>query len=542
MEGYMKSHFKSPGRSRLGCKALIPLLALALAGCSDGGSDTVVAGNGFVGDGAGNTPPPQIQSKTFTFPSFPSAGQVTLVANFQPATETSSLTAQVVAAVDQGPLAGLARMTIGKVDESSPDGTPFQPACGTADVEALTRLMGESATAGEATLKSQAVSAQQVASRQDLPEGAQQDFFLITAFRTVTGEKVLEPEETVHCTIFAELDDDGQPCISREKALMVAQAFDSNNPNRPGSGIYDQVRAAFGSEWNQNPPGGNDGDSKILLFFFRPETLGDNLYGYTSPVDESPNGGDLSNRGEIVYINAGKDDIQTLSTLAHEFQHVINQNEKAIRQGTVLADPQDENVTINEGMSQLSEEICGFDLDHGNTLLADVINDYLSRPEEHEFFDFFAAGVGYGEGYLFLKYVREQFGDETIRNIVSSPSVGKDNLDAQIPVGFDEAFRRWTVANYATNLSGNVPDIYRYPSGFHTNGSYQAGDLVGPRAFPMANNRDNSSPDLGAWSAAYLSYSGGDGSDLSLTVQTAPGSPIGVIYEPLEGSFGSFDQ
>jgi hypothetical protein len=516
-------------------KLLIPLLALALAGCSDGGSDDVFVGGG--GDnGGGNNPPPIIESRVFTYPSFPTGGQFTLVSPFQPPGETSSLVANVVAAVQQGPPA-LARLTLGKSDSEHGAGPSVgHPACGTADVTTLTALMGENpAIQGQ-------VAPPVRARYQELPEGAQEDFFLITAFTTVTAEKVLEPNETEHCTIFAELDDQGNPCVSRQKALAIAEAFDSNNPNRPGSGIYDQARAAFGSEWNQNPIGGNDGDTKIVIFFFRPETLGTNLFGYTSPIDGSPNPSDLSNKAEIVYINAGKDNLQTLSTLAHEFQHLINQNEKIIRQGTFPAGAQDENITINEGLSQLAEEICGFDFDSGNTLLADVTNDYLSRPEEHEFFDFFAAGLGYGEGYLFFKYVREQFGDSTIRAIVTSPNVGKANLDSLLPPGFAETFRRWTVANYATNLSGSVPSIYRYPSGFRTDGTYDAGQLVGVRSFPMTNNRSNDSGPLGAWSVTYLTYSGGNGDDLKVTVQTAPGSPVGAIFEAVDGAFTSFDQ
>jgi hypothetical protein len=227
--------------------------------------------------------------------------------------------------------------------------------------------------------------------------------------------------------------------------------------------------------------------------------------------------------------------------LTHEFQHLINQNEKVVRQGTFPAGAMDENVGINEGLSQLAEEICGFDFDNGNTLLVDVCNDYLSRPEEHEFFDFFAAGLGYGQGFLFFKYVREHFGDSTIRAIVTSEQVGKANLDAILPPGFDETFRRWSVANYATNLGGSVPSIYRYPSGFRTDGSYDAGQLVGVRTFPMGSGT-NDSELLGAWGVTYLTFDSGNGQNLQLTVQSAPGSPLGAIFESAAGIFTSFDE
>lgn len=538
-------------KSRMWRKRLVPfLLAMALAGCSDGGDDSVFVGTDGGGGGGGGPVNPPSQNRTFSFPNVGGNSRVTLIGNFQPGSETTSATAQVTATLQQGAFSTLARMTLPETDV--PPGTDTgirargvgsRTACGTADVSALTALMGEGRVMGispKAEVRNQA-AAPAIRSRfQDLPEGAKQDFFLITAFKTVTAQKVLQPNETVHCTIFAELDPSGNPCITRDKALQIAQAFDSNNPNRPGSGIYDQVRAAFGSEWNQNPVGGNDGDTKVVIMFFRAATLGQGLFGYTSPADQSQTPTDLGNKGEIVYINADKDLIQNLSTLAHEFQHLINQNEKIVRQGTFPAGATDENITVNEGLSGLSEEICGFDF-NSNDLLVDICNDYLSRPEEHEFFDFFAAGLGYGEGFLFFKYVREQYGDQVIRNIVTSPAVGKTNLDAQLPNGFAETFRRWTVANYATNLSGQVPREYRYPSGFRTDGSYQAGQLIGVRTYALGTGENRTDP-LGAWSTQYLTFTDGNGDDLRMDVTTAPNSPVGVIFEAVEGTLTSFGE
>lgn len=520
---------------------LIPLLAMSLAGCGGGGSDddVVVTGGTFNNGGGGGTPPPPPSpppppgSRTFTYPAFPVNGRLTLVSPFQPPAETSTTSAEVVATIAQG--GSLARMLLGRssVADEEPGTAIAQSRCGTADVSTLAKLMGDAP-------EPRAQAAPGVRARfEDLPEGAQREFFLITIFKKVTAEKVLAPEETVHCTIFAELDEQGEPCLSRAKALQIAQAFDTNNPNRPGSGIYDQVRAAFGSEWNAN--GGIDGDGKVVLFFFRSQTLGTRLFGYTSPIDGTPGAGELSNQGEIVYVNADKDLTQTLSTLVHEFQHLINQNEKISRQGTFPAGAQEENVTINEGLSQLAEEICGFDFNSNNTLLVDVCNDYLRRPEEHEFFNFNAAGLGYGQGYLFFKYVREHFGDSTIRAITTSPQVGKANLDALLQPGFAETFRRWTVANYATNLGGAVPSIYRYPSGFRTDGSYPAGQLRGVQTYPMGGGT-NGSGSLGAWSVTYLTFDQGTGQNLTVSVETAPNSPIGALFESARGTFTRFDQ
>lgn len=514
------------------------LMALMTFGCGGGGGSdgtvnqtsgtTVTATTPTTNTGGTNISTGTEQ--TFSYPNFTNNSRLTVVANFQTTTETSSQTATLQAKLSD--IGALPRAVLNRLDTSSTDSEVVGDRCGYADACLVHTMMRGFET------NQQSVST--IRPRfEELAEGAQEDFYLIPAFKSVTGEKILEPGETVHCTIFAEVVN-GTPAIDRTKALAVAQAFDTNNPQRPGSGIYDQVRAAFGSEWNQNPPGGNDGDEKIVLFFFSPETLGTGLFGYVSPADADPDGGAQSNMGEIVYVNAGKSTYQTLDTIAHEFQHVINQNQKINQQGLNPPGAQDENITVNEGLSMLSEEICGFTYESGNDFLVIVTNNYLEKPEQHEFFDFFAAGLGYGEGYLFFRYVREHFGDATIKAISTDTGVGIENLNAHLPVGFAEVFRRWTIANYATNLGGSVPSIYKYPSGFKTNGTYAAGTLVGVRMFEMDNNQTNSTPALGAWSACYLTLENEPGLGVNATITPAGNSAYGLVEEQTKDQFTSF--
>lgn len=522
-----KTSFQIRPNLRVLGKLCLPLFMTFVVGCggSDGGGTGVVAQS----TESNNQPAPTGTQRRFSYPNFSTNSRATLVVGHTPAGETSSADAQVVVAVNQG-LGALARFSLSR--ESGQNTRP-EAACATADLHVLRDLMGPNEPAVQ-----NRISPQVLRRFQELPEGAQEDFQLIIGYKTKRAEKVLGPEDTVHCTIFAELDGNGQPCISRAKALSIARAFDSNNPARQGSGIYDQVREVFGSEWTAN--GGIDGDHKVVLFFFRSATLGAGLYGYTSPVDSDPNATSFSNKAEILYLNADKDEQQILSTLAHEFQHLICQNQKVIRQGTFPAGAQEENVSLNEGLSELAEEVCGFTLENGNTLLADYINDYLSRPEEHELFNFNATGLGYGQGYLFYRYVMEHYGVNTIRALATSANVGMANLDSRLPNGFAENFRRWTIANWATNLSG-APAIYQYPSGFRTNGNYAAGSLTGVIPFELASGQSASSPNMGAWSVAYFTYAGGNGRDLSLSVNVPANSPAASIFEGSQGIFTRLD-
>ncbi len=482
------------------------------------------------------TSSPTPSPRTFVYPDFGTNSRVTVVANFQPEAQTTTTTSQLVATLNSFGPAPVPRFADLSEDEAEEGFVAVGASCGTPDAWAFAEHLSLQTSADE-----QIVPQQVLGRYQDLPEGAEEQFFIIPIFNNITTKKVLQPNETLHCTIFAEVDGNGNPVLSRQKALLIAEAFDSNNPQRPGSGIYQQVREVFGSEWNQNPPGGLDGDMKIVMVFISSATIGNNLFGYTSPADARPNGGSTSNQGEILYINANKSDYQTLATIAHEFQHLVNINQKLNQQGLNPPGATQEVVAINEGLSGLAEEVCGFTFQSGNTLLHIITNDYLRRPQEHSFFDFFKAGLGYGQGYLFFKFVREQFGDATIRNIATSPKTGKVNLDEQIPGGFGEAFRRWTVANFATNLSG-TPLIYRYPSGFRTNGTYATGQLVGPKTFPLSRNQNNGSAALNAWSTNYLVFDQGNGSELQIQIQPANNSPFGLILEQIQGTYSRLDQ
>jgi IrrE N-terminal-like domain len=514
-------------------RTAITVLVLGTFGCGGGGGDDQVAFNPgqTVGDGGGVSTPVLVP-QTFNYPTFNTNSKLTVIANFQTQEETPNITGMLSTTL--GNLAGLAPKLAFRSDLSDPSVSSGPNRCGYPDACALHALMGPS-------VRSQAAPPTNIRPRfEELLEGAQESFFLIPAFKSVTAEKILEPNETTRCTIFAEVVNN-TPAIDRTRALAIAAAFDSNNPQRPGSGIYDQVRAVFGSEWNQNPPGGNDGDQKVVLFFFSAQTLGTSLFGYTSPADGDPDGGAVSNKGEIIYINAGKPLYQQLATISHEFQHLVNQNEKVNQQGLNPPGASDENISVNEGLSGLAEEVCGYTYESGNDLLVDVSNNYLEKPERHEFFDFFQAGLGYGQGYLFFRYVREHFGDSTILAICTDTRTGLVNLNAHLPGGFPEIFRRWTVANYATNLSGSVPDIYRYPSGLRTDGTFVGGTLVGVKTTPLINNQVNSTGALHPWSASYQTLESNPGVGVTATILPAEGSPFGIIFESTADQFTSFD-
>ena len=522
------------------CKVLFPaaLICAVTAGCGGGGGGGEVAvpptnalvstvGAGTTGTGVVTTTTPTTGATTtpsFSFPDFSYDSTLGIVVNHRGNVEVSEQKANFE--VTFGRQAVSARAD--EVRARTENGFDHCGYCST--VESLPLEAGSG---------SQEVSNRGVLPRfAELPEGSTQSFYLLPGEKTISAARVLEPSETRNCTIFAEVVN-GKPIVARETALAVARAFDLDNPQRPGTGIYQQVRDVFGSEWNQNPAGGRDGDNKIVLVFYSSKTLSSNLFGYVSPVDSVAPSRPESNRGEILYINGDKNLYQTLATISHEFQHLVNLNQKIIRQGQFPSNASYENTTVNEGLSGLSEEVCGYGLNSGNTVLAGSVRDYLARPQEHEFFDFNQAGLGYGQGFLFFKYVREQFGDEAIRQLATSPQVGMANLDSVLSPGFEETFRRWTVANYVCNLSGNVPAMYKYPSGFTTKGNYPAGTLSGVATIPSFYDTTQTVSSLPVWSAAYLKLSHKPGVGADVTVENNPEAVFEVIFEAATGTLSS---
>lgn len=159
--------------------------------------------------------------------------------------------------------------------------------------------------------------------------------------------------------------------------------------------IYPRNRELFGSEWSP----GIDGDARLTILNARIPGAG----GYFSSGDEVPSAvNQYSNEREMFYINvenAAPGGEGYLSTLAHEFQHMIEYNET------------DRSATwFNEGLSQLAEELNGFGdsvQSLGAVFLAEPdlqLTDWGSSPSE--------SLQHYGAAYLFVSYLYQQYGQQ----------------------------------------------------------------------------------------------------------------------------------
>lgn len=112
------------------------------------------------------------------------------------------------------------------------------------------------------------------------------------------------------------------------------------------------------NEYGQ-PVGGIDGDPCIHILICELYEPGFNVAGYFSPLDmrqaaQAESAGAKSNEGEIFYIDAmdlDSDPMDAYLTLVHEFQHMINFNQKTMLHG------EKSSTWFNEMLSVLAEDI-----------------------------------------------------------------------------------------------------------------------------------------------------------------------------------------
>ena len=179
-------------------------------------------------------------------------------------------------------------------------------------------------------------------------------------------------------------------------------------------------------------------------------------------------------------------------TFVHEFQHMISFVQHVrIRNG----DP--EESWLDEGMSRYAEEVAGRRLqaagDNGafSRFAIDPIFDaYLYLSETGQSPLLFAADTGglapLGAGWLFVRYIVDQFGDSLPRRLVQSSQTGPANVAARTGQAFDVTVTRWAIANWVSDLPGfTAPPELRYTS-WHFRTTFASLHSQDPTDFPAA--------------------------------------------------------
>lgn len=233
--------------------------------------------------------------------------------------------------------------------------------------------------------------------------------------------------------------------------------------------IYPTTRAFFGEEANP----GVDCDPR--LYILHAAGIGRTVGGYFSSPDGYPRSvrGD-SNEAEMFVIHADRGysgatpaTNDYLSTLAHEFQHMVSHN-------TTRAP----SLWLEEGAAQLSERLSGYAEGVG------TMYDFARNPDTQlNTWSESSAGENsahYGAGYLFWSYLYDRFGEPFTRQFARSPErsipalvklmadAGLANPDTGKPPTFEEVFADFVIANYQgrnkMSDDGGAPNRFNYAS------------------------------------------------------------------------------
>ena len=178
----------------------------------------------------------------------------------------------------------------------------------------------------------------------------------------------------------------------------------------------------------------------------------------------------------------------TRGTIAHEFQHMINQG---IREFSPAAEAFEVD-WLNEGLSHFAEEAVGRAArgfsDFQSLSFADVrvntddynaffqqnlarFSTYLARPDTSSPISSQADKdlAPRGAAWALLRYTADQFAPGNartfFRRLVAGPSNDVPNLVQHAGVPFDQIISGWLIANYADNLGiANLDSRYSYTS------------------------------------------------------------------------------
>lgn len=232
--------------------------------------------------------------------------------------------------------------------------------------------------------------------------------------------------------------------------------------------IYPRDRELFGTELSP----GIDGDPRLTVL----NTALSGAGGYFSSADGVVKAVNrFSNEREMFVIGVNSYPLGSkgyASTLAHEFQHMIEWNQQRRSPSW-----------FNEGMSTVAEDLNGY-------VTQSTANLYLSDPDvQLTAWSSTAAQTGehYGTSQLFLRYFQEQYAGENGLAELLKADAG-NNLDAFAPIAarkrsditsFADIYADWAVANILDNPT--IADgrySYKLLPGSAALSSVQAGEVI----------------------------------------------------------------
>lgn len=285
-----------------------------------------------------------------------------------------------------------------------------------------------------------------------------------------------------HCYIYEDQDiPAGYQALTADEAAQFQSNFDTV--------IYPTDTATFGSEQQAN--GGIDGDPKIYILFTR-NVNAISASGYfdsvnqirQSELDSNPEYNKdsvtrhfYSNEKEMFFMSVPTTNFNgkayqdnANSTLAHEFQHMINYNMRVTNNVS-------EELWVNEGLAQVAEDICGYGYHTGAN--SHVLNAFLSSFSSYSLLKHEMPHASYGFDYLFVRYLVDR--GVTPKDLLNTNLVGVANVEARlkeknIAEDFTSFYAEFLTAVLVSNkgCANSDSDKYKFKSVNLKSGSIQA--------------------------------------------------------------------
>ena len=263
-----------------------------------------------------------------------------------------------------------------------------------------------------------------------------------------------------------------EPGLAEEDFNQLGSVFDDD--------LYGVAARAFGAESDV------DGDGHIAILLtpvvnsLTPKEVCAQSFiaGFFFAVDINPGsiGDPRSNHSEVFFAIAPDPEgevtcsfsIQRILqqvpvTFVHEFQHMISFHQHAMLRGGSL-----EQLWLNEAMSHLAEELGGLhfrdlgdDSRFNQFAAGNLVNtyDYLSDPGA-VFVLAASDGTGTleerGAGWLFLRWLVDQFGDDLTRVLSESELAGASNVERATAEPLSRLLPEWFLANWVSDLPDSI--------------------------------------------------------------------------------------
>jgi hypothetical protein len=243
--------------------------------------------------------------------------------------------------------------------------------------------------------------------------------------------------------------------ITKVQAKEMSDKFDT---------IYPAETNILGYEYGGGPGGngGKDGDTRIqiLVYNIHGNTSGNTL-GYFWGKDyyeqyllDAAGQKYKTNLAEIFYINSSfvSTNLDLIcSTLAHEFQHMINFNEKTVKKRL------NSSTWYNEMLSMMTEDVIegliGISPTHKDSVIKSRIPVFLRYYTGAGFTTWYSndsTGINYGKGYAFGAYLLRNYGGAALlKEILANKAADAASITAAVKtvtgneISFEEALRRF---------------------------------------------------------------------------------------------------